>query len=371
MAKRRANGEGSLRRRKDGRWECTFMIGWQDDGRRKTKSFYGASQEDVLKKAREWKARYTPAMIATKEYFFDEWADMWFALHKETISPTTQEHYTYTLRALKQYFGRKKLKDIRAYDIEVFLQMYRTRGRATSTLAQYKGMMYQIMHKAEANDLIHKNPVRFVNKLRYPNTLPHRDVFSAEEIRILFSELPLDRIGLSIRLLLGTGMRSQELLALEPRHISEDGSEIRIEQAVHLVKGTVSVGSPKTRRSYRTIPVPTLLQPYAKALRNTTRTFIWEEKIPGIPCNPSYFRKQFHEALEAIPEVKTLTPHCCRHTYVSQLQALGIDISTIQSIVGHATLDMTEHYLHVQEPVRREAASAFSAAFEMISEADT
>ena len=39
MAKRRANGEGSLRRRKDGRWECTFMIGWQDDGRRKTKSF--------------------------------------------------------------------------------------------------------------------------------------------------------------------------------------------------------------------------------------------------------------------------------------------------------------------------------------------
>ena len=83
MAKRRANGEGSLRRRKDGRWECTFMVGWQDDGRRKTKSFYGLSQEEVLKKAREWKARCTPAMIATKEYFFDEWADMWFALHKE------------------------------------------------------------------------------------------------------------------------------------------------------------------------------------------------------------------------------------------------------------------------------------------------
>lgn len=39
-----------------------------------------------------------------------------------------------------------------------------------------------------------------------------------------------------------------------------------------------------------------------------------------------------------------LTPHSCRHTYVSQLQALGVDLSTIQSLVGHVDTDMTQQY---------------------------
>lgn len=58
-------------------------------------------------------------------------------------------------------------------------------------------------------------------------------------------------------------MRTQELLALEPRHISEDGSTIVIEQAVNMVKGTAVVGTPKSRDSYRVIPVPPVLQKYA------------------------------------------------------------------------------------------------------------
>ena len=49
--------------------------------------------------------------------------------------------------------------------------------------------------------------------------------------------------------------------------------------------------------------------------------------------------------------------------YVSQMQALGVDIQTIQSIVGHADTEMTEHYLHVQESIRQSAIQLFSEAF--------
>jgi site-specific recombinase XerD len=45
------------------------------------------------------------------------------------------------------------------------------------------------------------------------------------------------------------------------------------------------------------------------------------------------------------------------------MQALGVDVSTIQSIVGHAEIDMTEYYLHVQESIRQTAVSKFSDAF--------
>ena len=45
------------------------------------------------------------------------------------------------------------------------------------------------------------------------------------------------------------------------------------------------------------------------------------------------------------------------------MQALGVDIQTIQSIVGHADTEMTEHYLHVQESIRQSAIQLFNEAF--------
>ena len=45
------------------------------------------------------------------------------------------------------------------------------------------------------------------------------------------------------------------------------------------------------------------------------------------------------------------------------MQALGVDIQTIQSIVGHADTEMTEHYLHVQESIRQNAIQLFNEAF--------
>ena len=45
------------------------------------------------------------------------------------------------------------------------------------------------------------------------------------------------------------------------------------------------------------------------------------------------------------------------------MQVLGVDIQTIQSIVGHADTEMTEHYLHVQESIRQSAVQLFSEAF--------
>ena len=363
MAKRRSNGEGTLRQRPNGLWELTLMDGFQSDGRRKYKSFYAKTQKEVKQKARAYQDAKAEGIEVDVVYYFDEWADLWFESHKDNIMPTTQENYQYTLRILKAAFPHKKIRDIKPFDIEMMLKKLRRDGRSTSCLTQCRGMMYQIMNKAEANDLIRKNPVRFAEKMRYREPVKRKDAFTAEEVSILMERLPENRIGLSIRLMLGTGMRTQELLALEPRHIETDGSHIRIEQAINMQKGTAVVGLPKSRDSYRTIPVPQSLRWCAVALRQTEKKFVWEERKKDNPCNPSHFRDQFRKALEAIPEVPTLTPHSCRHTYVSQMQALGVDLSTIQSIVGHADVDMTQHYLHVQESIRLDAIDRFSKAF--------
>ena len=155
---------------------------------------------------------------------------------------------------------------------------------------------------------------------------------------------------------LGTFMRVDEERILPNKNLS-------IRQAVKVVKGTVSIGSPKSKDSIRDIPVPLNVRPCAIKLRDTTDQFIWESPKTGLPCNPTHFRDVFRKSLEEADDVRLLTPHSCRHTYVSQMQALGVDIQTIQSIVGHADTEMTEHYLHVQESIRQSAIQLFSEAF--------
>jgi len=195
---------------------------------------------------------------------------------------------------------------------------------------------------------------------RPPN---RKEAFTAEEVKLLLENLPEDQVGWGIRLMLCTGMRTQELLGLEPRHIAEDGSTITIEQAVVMEKGTAVIGPPKSFDSYRTVPVPRNVQYCARMLRAVETKYVWEKGKVDMPCNPSYFRKKFKEEISSVEGVRVLTPHSCRHTYVSQMQALGVDLATIQSLVGHADVDMTKHYLHVQDPVRLTAIAKFNSAF--------
>ena len=51
MPGKRSNGEGTLRKRPNGLWECTMMVGYQEDGRRRYKSFYGKTQKEAKDKA--------------------------------------------------------------------------------------------------------------------------------------------------------------------------------------------------------------------------------------------------------------------------------------------------------------------------------
>lgn len=362
MSKKRSPGEGTIRQREGGRWEGTLMVGYQSDGRRKYKTFYGRTQTEVKKKLREYQVAKENGELIGMEYNFSDWADIWYENHRDNIKPTTQEHYKYTLRILKDHFGRRKIIEIKAMDIEIFLKKLKRDGRSNSCLAQCRGMLFQIFNKAEANDLVKKNPVRFAEKMR-KEPQKRKEAFTAEEVKLLLENLPEDQVGWGIRLMLCTGMRTQELLGLEPRHIAEDGSWITIEQAVVMEKGSVAIGTPKSQDSYRTIPVPQSVRYCARLLRAVDTKFVWERGKMDLPCNPSYFRKKFKEEIASVEGVRVLTPHSCRHTYVSQMQALGVDLATIQSLVGHADVDMTKHYLHVQDPVRQSAIAKFEDAF--------
>ncbi len=370
MSKKRCNGEGSINKRKDGRWECSIMFGFQRDGRRRRKSFYGKTRKEALDKMHDFKSKLEAGQITLDDkplvqpdILFSQWADTWYEGHKDSISKTTQQSYKYTLATLKEKIGDRPVNSIKAMDIEELLRDLRQEGKSDSYVAKARGMLFQIMNKAEANELIRRNPVACAEKMRANKPVEAKEAFTADEVKKLMEGLPHDKYGDSIRLMLGTGIRMQELLALEPRHVEEDGSVIHIRQAVKTVSGKVEIGTTKSRDSIRDVPIPDGLRPIVVSLRETDDTYIFQSPNKEQPFDPKHYREKFKQYVSAVKNVRVLTPHSCRHTYVSQMQALGVDLATIQSMVGHADLDMTQHYLHVQSPVKQKAVEAFDQAF--------
>ena len=103
------------------------------------------------------------------------------------------------------------------------------------------------------------------------------------------------------------------------------------------------------------MPIPEAYRGMVAGLREYCTPYLWTGRGVDKPCNPTHFRDKFAEALKSVPGVRPLTPHSCRHTFVSQLQAQGVPMETMQSLAGHAEMDMTEHYLHVQDGVKATA----------------
>ena len=261
-------GTGSYTKRKNS-WSYSISIGKDNQGKYKRKSFSGKTKKEAREKALQYLRDRADGLQVDNKVPFSTWADIWFENHKDNISLTTQEGYKYTIRILKKYFGIRQVDSIRSLDIDNFLTYLKNEGRSDSYRRKCRAMMFQIMQKAAANDLIRKNPVEFANKIKSDHKQSFRDSFTASEVKLLMECLPYDRMGISMRLLLGTGMRTQELLALEPRYIAEDGSAIYVRQALKLVKGTPQIGEPKTVNSYRDIPVPVGLRECAMMLRDT------------------------------------------------------------------------------------------------------
>ena len=145
MAKR-TNGEGTIRHRKDGRWEAAIMDGFRKDGKPNMKHFYGKTQKEVKEKLKAWEKDRESGLNLRQEMTFLEWSNVWFENHKSNIQPTTQENYKYTLRILQDHFDRQKIKEIKAYDIEVFLKKMRKDGRSDSYLASCRAMLFQIFN---------------------------------------------------------------------------------------------------------------------------------------------------------------------------------------------------------------------------------
>lgn len=369
MATRRGNGEGHIYRNKNKTYSVKFMLGYKDNGKKNIISITRPTKSEVLEEMRRIKIEHEKNPGLDQSITLGEFADIWYKDYEGQVEESTYYGYQYTLQKIKEGLGDILLCDLKPIHINQFIQKL-IKIYSDSYIRKVKAMLIQICDYADDNGLILRNPARHTMKLKkLSGQSSMKEAFTEREIYTLQKELPDNLLGNSIMLQLGSGLRSQELLALRKDDISVDGSRIVIDKAIKTVDGMSKLGPPKSKKSNRIIPIPIDYRKYAIYLREKgANPFIWTLSRLNPLCSVSTYRKKFKKALQKISGVRVLTPHCCRHTYVTRLQAKGVPMETISRLAGHSNVETTDGYLHTSQATLEEAVSKLNAINELNKE---
>lgn len=353
MAKRkRSPGEGSVRKLKSGNWHGELMDGVDECGKKVVVSFCASTRGEVLDLIRDYKNNRDAHVRLDKKITLSECAARWYKDYESQVQASTYCGYFYTMNIITEHLGSKPIAELLPIDINKFQDALKDEGYCLSSIHKCRTMLVQIFDFAEENGVVLRNSARKSKRLRDVDgslSEPRRkkDAFNKSELALLEEKLNDDLIGHSIILMLNTGLRVQELIALSPADIAEDGSWVSVGKAVKMVNGVPMLGTTKSKAGIRVVPVPENARNSAVFLRtHGGKKLIWS--LPG--KNPVYsvgsFRRRYYFAIKQVPGVRALSPHCCRHTYISRLQDAGVPIEIIARLVGHRNVDVTVGYAH-------------------------
>ncbi len=378
MDKRRGRGRGTLRQRKDGRWEGRIVIGYDESGLPITKNVLAKTKgecEEKLARLKDGlsdsgKNKCTPSMP------FGEWMDYWYRTYcKESLAETTQ--MTYEERIYKQIIpkiGKTPLNQITTGLLEKFYAHLKADGRlirreqfgpglSNAVIRSIHAHCGAALEKAKKEKLIFKNPAE---KCKLPpKKSPEMQILRADEMRRLLIQAYEDGFYEMFLLDLSTGIRRGELLALQWSDVDLKKRTIRICKQVKYIGGELKILPPKTQASNRTINIPPQLASVLGEYRERVDS-IWLFPSPvkeeDLPRDPSAVRKAFSKILERA-QCKHVPFHALRHTFASNSFHYGMDVKMLATAIGHGSVETTMNvYAHATEEMQRAAARKIDEA---------
>ena len=354
--------------RSDGLYEIKATVGRRFDGTPIRKSFYSSvSKADAKAKAEKYKAeqalyeRTGERISEPVSMTFDKWAVKWLETYKKGTVKDHTFNFTYRVNVeeyLIPYFKSAKLSSIRQIDIQEYFNQARNKKSgeplAVSTLDKQKMILKSLFDAAIDNDFCFKNPVKNIKYQLVAEPIQKR-VYSREQADTVIA-YSKEHGRYDIVIMLETGVRRSELIGLQWSDIDFEGKTIHIQRSVVQTTDQIVIDKPKTKTSDRFIPISTKLADYIKSYQNDNAYVISDDKVE--PKSPSTFASQFERFMDKMSKEKgcpALTPHELRHTFGTLLREQGVDIYTIQKVMGHSDISVTAAiYVHNDLDVLRE-----------------
>lgn len=376
MAKRERapKGTGSITPYGNGRFKGIITTGYKIDPvtktkKRITKTFTGATRKEVQQKITEYQYKVNTGKInpIAAPLTFNQYKDRWLTMKKVSLKPQSYNTYKKTVDAIP--FGDTPLKDITVTDINTaLLEMSKTMKPAT--LKRYKAIMHSLFDSARKEKIIVENPITDSISIKKDTVSPielEQHVLTAQEAARLIMEAKtykdVDWLYPLVRTALETGMRKGELRALQFNKLGED--TILVNQGVSDIKGASrSITSPKTSSSIRRIHVDKQLITFLKHIPHQEETdFVFHSpKDVRAPLSISPIDIQFKKLLSKTGIDKPIRFHDLRHTHATLLIMAGVNIKTVSTRLGHASVAITlNRYAHALPQQDKEAGLLISS----------
>ena len=270
MPKRRANGEGNIRKRKDGRWEGRYTVGHDPEtGKAIIKSVLGKTQTEVkekLKKAIEENVGIDYGRA--KNYTVGNWLEVWYENYaKIKMRPSTYlTYHGYIENHIKPQLGKIPLNDLTTLHLQQFYKKLLAEGRVERIEAQKqpKGLsaktvrnIHQIISSALKlaieQRLIARNPADGCAlpkaERKEMQTLP------VEQLTSFLREAKDSGVFALYYIDLTTGLRRGELLGLKWSDIDLEKGDLRVQRQIGRIDGKIIEMPLKTKNAYRTLPL--------------------------------------------------------------------------------------------------------------------
>ena len=372
MAKKRKNGQGTVRERKDGRWEGRHIVGYDENGKPKTKSVLAKTKAECIEKLKKLQSEYgeiAPFKIKP-EMRFGDWINYWYENHcKTSIRITTQKGYEQWIyiHAIPK-LGHIPLNKLSQADCQKFINELKANGRKRNRENLGNGLSersvrscYHIirtsLERAIKDGLIKRNPI--LGCKLPPTEQKEMKILSKEETQRFLIQAKEEGMYELFLLEITTGLRRGELLALTWDDLNFETGELHISKQIVPAGGTLILGEPKTKAAIRTIILPPsmvdLLKEYKKGIFSP---LIFPSRInPDKPINPTYVLKRMQDILERAG-CKKVRFHDLRHTFATMSLEHGMDVKTLSTIIGHVSSRTTLNiYTHITSEMQDNAAA--------------
>ena len=370
MGRKRKNGEGTVRLRKDGRWEGRIVIGYDENGLPKTKNVLAKTKGECIEKLKALKSTITPdTPIKLKaDMPFGEWLDYWYEAYcKPNARPATQRTYEGYIRLyLHPRLGSIPLNKVTTSDIQQMCTWMMTEARvdqkngegglSDSQVINCYSLCDRVLEKAVAEKLIVRNPAKGC-KLP-PNRPNEMKVLSREDMQKVLIQAKEENYYELFLLEFATGLRLGELMALQWDDVDLVSGELRINKQVNLVGSKLVISEPKTKAAVRTLILPPSVRKVLAEYKTrvNSRWLFPSPKKDDLPIIPSAVSRRLHTLLEHAG-CEQVRFHDLRHTFATNALAHGMDIKTLSTILGHVSSATTLNtYSHVTDEMRQKAA---------------
>lgn len=314
---------------------------------------------------------------------FADFCTQYLEIKKNSLSPQTYNFYSKVIEEeLMPMFARLKMKDLRTYHIQQFIQYLandkkRLDGQdgkiAASTVKRYATVLRSIVGMAYKLEYIEEDIGRS-RRIEFPKEETKEvEVFTLEEVENILNALESEpwHIRAVIEVALFTGCRRGEIVGLKWADIDFENQRISVKRSIYkLSDGKAREKEPKSKTSIRTISIPERLCKTLTEYRLQQNRHIaylgdsWKNldyvftEEDGYVMNPQTPTKQFDHFLKR-HGIRHLKFHGLRHTSATMLLANGCDIKTVSARLGHADITTTNIYVHALESTDRMAAQTF------------